>query len=167
MCFLQTSTTSEWEDVSIRPYDWGSLRTHMWVAHKKNSNSRVYYKTLFKQFILNRKMCSNRMSCLIVSHIWNPWRDNTRLTSISFVLLSSSRFSSNNITGICYVYNTRNLYCSTHAVTSEKIACYLLLGFFFSLIRELRTLLLSCVCTISNWLLTNTKVRFKTQFCLI
>ena len=145
----------------------------MWVVHKKNRNSRVYYKTLFKQFILNRKMCSNRMACLIVSHLWNPWRDNTSLTSISFVLLSSSRFSSNNITGICYVYNTRHLYCSTHAVTSEKIACYLLVRlysfffFIFFFIRELRTLLLSCVCTISNWLLTNTKVRFKTQLCLI
>ena len=73
------------------------------------------------------------------------------------MLLSSSRFSSNNITGICYVYNTRHLYCSTHAVTSEKIACYLLVWlcslFFFFLIRGLRTLLLSCVCTISNWLL--------------
>ena len=147
----------------------------MWVAHKKNRNSRVNYKTLFKQFILNRKMCSIRVACLIVSHLWNLWRDNTRLTSISFVLLSSSRFSSNNITGICYVYNTRHLYCSTHAMTSEKIGCYLLVRlyslslslFFFFFIRGLRTLLLSCVCTISNWLLTNTKVRFKTQLCLI
>ena len=75
-----------------------------------------------------------------------------------------------------YYYTTRHLYCSTHAMTSEKIGCYLLvrlyslslsLFFFFILIRGLRTLLLSCVCTISNWLLTNTKVRFKTQFCLI
>ena len=143
----------------------------MWVAHKKNRNSRVYYETLFNQFILNRKMCSNRVACLILSHLWNPWRDNTRLTSISFVLLSSSRFSPKNITEICYVYNTRHLYCSTHVVTSEKIACYLLVRlysfFYFFFIRGLRTLLLSCVCTISNWLLTNTKVRFKTQLRLI
>ena len=129
----------------------------MWVAHQKNRNSRVYYKMLFKQLILNRKMCPNRVVFLKVSHLCNPWRDNPRLPSISFVFLSSSRFSSNNITGICYVYNTRQWYCSTHAVTSEKIACYLLV--------RVRNVLLWARFLIGFWL--DTMIWFKTQYSLI